>query len=370
MSRFDPSMLTASPEPETPPSPTRDQPVIDDSIPEESNEDRINHAWSLICETLRSCALTAPAAKEELMEDQETWMRDWRTVLEQMNKCFGRAQDVQVELTLDAQGAQALEDGKKEYWVLERLMRGWTVKATEPPREKSAAPTNDAGVTTTVEKEALPAAMLAKEVANMGIPVSTSVVGRMSVTKEKCARCQNRTGMCDGSPGVRCSYCAGVKQACSFSRKAEPKAKPQARTRTTPPRGAAPAKKARTGSMSLARPTVPATTVEGAESSESESETVLPRPVLPLPKQSVPMPKRKLDASERDELEALCIEVASLQEENVELRARTKRYGETLIHAHQYVRVQEAEQLLASNKAFSSVCGWRSLELEIAKLFH
>lgn len=166
-----------------------------------------------------------------------------------------------------------------------------------------------------------------------------------------------------------------------------------------PPRGAAPSKKARTESMSSARPTVP-TTANDADTSGEESEveiqveiqggsavqgvedlvgeedfvrgskTIPPRPVLPLPKRPTPAPKRKLDASEREELEALRLEVASLREENEELRVRTERYGDALIHARQHARSQEAEGLLASNKAFASARSWRSLELEIAELFN
>lgn len=89
-----------------------------------------------------------------------------------MNECFGRMQDVQVDLMLDMQGAEALEDGKKEYQKLEKLVKGWKVKASEPPREKSLAPANNAGEPTPTDKETV-AVDTSKEVTNVGAPVST-----------------------------------------------------------------------------------------------------------------------------------------------------------------------------------------------------
>lgn len=177
------------------------------------------------------------------------------------------------------------------------------------------------------------------------------------------------------------------------------KTKPQARTRTAPPHGATPTKKACTESMSSARPTVP-TTANDADTSDGESgvemqveikdrsgekcaeevageenfvrgsKTIPPRPVLPLPKRPAPVPKHKLDASEREELEALRLEVATLWEENEELHVCTERYSDTLLHARQHAWAQEAEGLLVSNKAFTSAHSWCTLELEIAELFN
>ncbi|KAG1908769.1 uncharacterized protein F5891DRAFT_1180323 [Suillus fuscotomentosus] len=267
MSHFNPAMLTASPEPETPPSPTHDQLMMDDPVPEESPADHINHAWSLICETLHSCALTVPDAKEELLEDQEIWMRDWCAVLEQMNECFGCMQDAQVELTLDEQGTEALEDGKKEYHKLDKLVKERKVKVSESLCEKSVAPTNDAKAPVPTEKEASVADTW-KEVTDMGVP---RFGGRMSTTREKCMCCQKCLGLCDRLSGVQCSYCVGIKQGCSFSKKTEAKTKPQARTRAVLPHGAAPSKKVCTESMSSAQPTVPITANDGNTSGE-ESE--------------------------------------------------------------------------------------------------
>lgn len=91
-----------------------------------------------------------------------------------MNECFGRAQDAQVELTLDAQGAEALDDGKKEYRKLDKLVKGVKAKVSGPPRDKSIAPANNAKEPALTEKEAS-APNTSKEVVDMGVPVGSFV---------------------------------------------------------------------------------------------------------------------------------------------------------------------------------------------------
>ncbi|KAG2081754.1 uncharacterized protein F5147DRAFT_805807 [Suillus discolor] len=220
-----------------------------------------------------------------------------------MSKCFGHAQDSQVKLTLDAQGMEALEDSKKEYQMLERLVKGWKAKVIKPPHEKSVVPANNAGDTTAVEKESLPAAAPAKEVTNMGIPFAWHQMLLL------------------------CWHKAGV-----FVHQTKLKAKPQARTCTALPQGAAPTKKVRTSSMILAWPMIPAMTTNDVEPSESEPEVEMEVEI-----------QEGIDDNED-----------FLWGENEELRICTKWYGEVLIHACQHVRAQEAKQLLASNKAFLS----------------
>ncbi|KAG1796725.1 uncharacterized protein HD556DRAFT_1441414 [Suillus plorans] len=324
MSCFNPAMLTASPEPETPPSPTHNQPMVDNPIPEESDADRIHH--------------------EELLEEQESWMRDWHTVLEQMNECFGHMQNAQVELTLDAQGAKALEDSKKEYQKLEKLVKGWKVKAVKLLREKSVVPTNNVGEPAVVEKTALVDAVPSKEVADMGVPMfllhwrkavfllqlANALFSEKADAKPKPAKTKLQARNVYCTAVWYCPYQEGrpypVTTIANNADTSGDESEVEMQVEIQDESG-----EKRIGD------------VAGEEDFVRGSKTILPCPVLPLPKQPTPAPKCKLDASEREELEALQLEVVSLWEENEELRIHMEWYGDTLIHARQHVRAQEAE---------------------------
>ncbi|KAG2109827.1 uncharacterized protein F5147DRAFT_652021 [Suillus discolor] len=91
---FNPSMLTASPSPSPSPKPEErpleggnvsiDDTTIDDAAPkepEESESDRVERAWAAMLNTMRVCVDTAPPSKLELLEEQESWLRDWNVVM-------------------------------------------------------------------------------------------------------------------------------------------------------------------------------------------------------------------------------------------------------------------------------------------------
>ncbi|KAG2081884.1 uncharacterized protein F5147DRAFT_783496, partial [Suillus discolor] len=324
---FNPSMLAATPEPETPPSPSGNQQTADAPPAERSLADCVNDAWRGICESMRVCVLTILDAKPELLEEQETWMRQWNTSLEQLNDCYTCAQVIQLELLLSDEDLAALAEGKKGCRALEKLVKGWKAKAVEPVCEKSAVPPS-----AVVEGSGAAPAPTTRQTEVMDM-AACPLLGKNVCVARIAAAC------------VTVRLASAALTASDPSRDvhslAEPKlkAKPLARVRTALPHGAAPTKKVRTGSMSSARPTI-VTTANDVVSSEGESKveieveiveekgkkqaeedteaeveeveefvrrstTIPPCPVRPIPKRPVPAPKRKLDLGEREELDAL-----------------------------------------------------------------
>lgn len=89
---FNPSMLTASPSPSPEPeecpqdggdASTNDA-TLDDPAPkepEESEANRVQRAWTAVLETMHACSKTHPPPKLELLEEQESWLRDWNAVM-------------------------------------------------------------------------------------------------------------------------------------------------------------------------------------------------------------------------------------------------------------------------------------------------
>ncbi|KAG1842583.1 hypothetical protein C8R48DRAFT_678982 [Suillus tomentosus] len=116
MAPFNITMLNSTPSPEPEPvaqGAPEDASMADASV--ESDTNRLFSTWAASLVALEACVMAAPDLKPELLEDQEMWLREWRSVL-----------------------------GRKTCKDVEAVVKGWKVKAVEtvpeaPPKQAARA---------------------------------------------------------------------------------------------------------------------------------------------------------------------------------------------------------------------------------------
>ncbi|KAG1804019.1 hypothetical protein EV424DRAFT_1351442 [Suillus variegatus] len=127
---FNPSMLTASPSPEPEPeehpqdggnTSTNDATLNDPAPkePEESEADRVARAWAAVLTTMRAYAKTHPPPQPMLLEEQESWLCDWNTVMNDMNTMFEWARAADAHVSLENSNVVDLDEGTALVVVLD-----------------------------------------------------------------------------------------------------------------------------------------------------------------------------------------------------------------------------------------------------------
>ncbi|KAG2116483.1 uncharacterized protein F5147DRAFT_768854 [Suillus discolor] len=322
-----PSMLTASPSPSPSPEPQEhpleggnasvDDPTLDDAAlkePEESESNRVEHAWAAVLNTMRICVDTAPPSKPELLEEQESWLRDWNVAMADMTVVYKRA------------------------W------KGKEVVATE---EKAVEKAVGSGPT------------------DMGRPC---LGGRMTATSvncpaERCQRCTASGAKCIVvHAGGHCKVCIKARKGCSFvvaKNKgcvlAAPKRKAPPSVQTTAP-DAGESEVEIVGEATADEP-VPA----------PSKEIIVQRPKHALDADAAPAAKRpRLEAD--PELEEAHAEAVWLRAENAELRTHNDKYRLALLDMGQHTRIQESELLHMSNRLYILAHDWGNWEKELGEV--
>ncbi|KAG1776130.1 hypothetical protein EV702DRAFT_1198436 [Suillus placidus] len=333
MTTFDLAMLTASPSPSPSPEALPLSATALVSL-EESVETRITRTWRAICDQVCTLVLMVPDARNELIEEQESWMREWSSLLMSMTACGKDGAAAKVPLHMEGEDTTALASGRKSHCTLEKLVKSWKAKpilpAVEEPEVATACPI------ARVAEVVLPAAgSSSKAPAEEEEHVTPPDMGEPSVPAvPRCVRCVDGKLHCVGEKGKHCDACAHARKGCSFVPKRKAPAVPTAH-----------ATKAAKACESTVESTkhVATSTVGGDtdESSSSEAEveiigehvaeekvirgsrTIPPRPIKPLPVHPTPAPLSKGKAKAVDTKEVLALALAEntdLKEEVAQLK--------------------------------------------------
>ncbi|KAG1834724.1 hypothetical protein EV424DRAFT_1341068 [Suillus variegatus] len=407
---FNPSMLTAlpspSPSPEERPQDGGDASTNDATLddpapkePEESEADRVARAWAAVLISMRAYVKTHPPLQPTLLEEQELWLHDWNTVMNDMNTVFEWARAADAHVLLENSDAVDLDKGKAAVKLLTKAIKAIKQKAEESvliaclvrvEKEKgpeaSKAADKGKGKATETEKDAPPV------VADAGRP---RFGGRLTIPSTTthpevpCARCASTDSLCVlNDTSSQCNGCTKAKKACSFvSDKAKERTPAAAKVKAVAPKAKTPvlmpAPKAKTlvsavaptaGSVTDTAPVVGDSDVEIIGESTADENAVggsrtivVQRPKRPLAACPAPAPKRprlNLEA----QLEESRIEAAQLRIRNAKLEAEVAKWRGTVVDLRQHSRMQEAELLSMSNQIYSMGRDWGAWEKEIAKM--
>ncbi|KAG1880696.1 hypothetical protein C8R48DRAFT_668106 [Suillus tomentosus] len=217
---FNPSMLTASPSPSPEPEEcpqdggnalTNDT-TFDDPAPSEleESEDRIQHAWA------------AP------LEEQESWLHDWNTTMNDMNAIFKWAHAANTHMLLENTDTVDLDKGKAAAKSLTKAIKALKQKAEESAltvcpahaeKEKKVETLKAVDKGKGKEKVAEPEKATLPIVTDMGHPRFGRRITAMSVTypEEPCAQCAAAGSKCVlSNTSLQCHGCIKARKACSF----------------------------------------------------------------------------------------------------------------------------------------------------------
>ncbi|KAG1776263.1 hypothetical protein EV702DRAFT_1198281 [Suillus placidus] len=372
MTNFDLAMLTASPSPS--PSPEA-LPLSTTALvsQEESAETRITRTWHAICDQVRTLVLTVPDARGELIEEQESWMQEWSSLLMSMTACGKDGAAAKVPLRMEGEDTAALASGRKSHRTLEKLVKSWKAKAILPAVEEPEV------ATAHVAEVVLPAAGSSSKAPaeeeehitplDMGEPVSG---GRKSVpAAPRCERCVDAKLHCVFEKGKRCDACAHARKGCSFV----PKRKAPAARITK-------VAKAHESTIESTKRVAASTAGGDVDESSSEAEvkivgehvakekvvrgslTIPPHAIKPLPARPAPAPLSKGKAKAVDSEEVLALALA----ENADLKEEVAHLREVLAQVRFHACTEQAEMITLSNKAYTNAQDWATVEMKLAEL--
>ncbi|KAG1782523.1 hypothetical protein EV702DRAFT_1192195 [Suillus placidus] len=375
MTNFDLTMLTASPSPSPSPEalPLSAAALISQ---EESAETRITRTWHAICDQVRTLILTVPDACGELIEEQESWMWEWSSLLMSMTACGKDGAAAKVPLHMEGEDTAALMSGRKSHRTLEKLVKSWKAKAILPVVEEPEVVT--ARPIVHVAEVVLPAAGSSSKAPaeeeeritppNMGEPVSG---GRKSVPAvPRCECCVDAKLRCVVEKGKCCDACAHARKGCSFVPK-----------RKAPAACIAKVTKARESTVESTKRVAASTAGGDADKSSSEAEveivgeriaeekvirgslTIPPRTIKPLPACPAPAPLSKGKAKAADSEEVLALVLV----ENADLKEEVARLKEVLAQVRFHARTKQAEMITLSNKAYTNAQDWATVEMKLAE---
>ncbi|KAG1782279.1 hypothetical protein EV702DRAFT_1231395 [Suillus placidus] len=376
MTNFDLTMLTASPSPS--PSPEA-LPLSATALvsQEESAETRITRTWRTICDQVRTLVLMVPDARGELIEEQESWMWEWSSLLMSMTACGKDGAAAKVPFRMEGKDTAALASGRKSHRTLEKLVKSWKAKAILPAVEEPEVATVRP-IVRVVEVVLLAAGSSSKAPAeeeecitppDMGESVSG---GRKSVpVAPRCERCVDAKLHCIFEKGKRCDACAHARKGCSFVSKRKA---PAARvTKVT---------KARESTVESTKRVAASTAGGDVDESSSEAEveivgeriakekvihgslTMPPRAIKPLPACPAPARLRKSKAKAVDSEEVLALTLA----ENMDLKEEVARLKEVLAQVRFHAHTEQVEMITLSNKAYTNAQDWATVEMKLAEL--
>ncbi|KAG1765517.1 hypothetical protein EV702DRAFT_1050994 [Suillus placidus] len=379
MTNFDLAMLTASPSPEPEPEalPLSATALVSQ---EESAETRITWTWRTICDQVHTLVLTVPDVRGELIEEQESWMREWSSLLMSMTACGKDGAAAKVPLHMEGEDTAAFASGCKSHRTLEKLVKSWKAKAILPAVEEPEIAT--ACPIARVVEVVLPAAGSSSKAPaeeeeritppDMGEPVSG---GRKSVpAAPRCERCVDAKLRCVAKKGKHCDTCAHARKGCSFVPKRKAPAAPAARVTKVA--------KARKSTVESTKHVAASTAGGDVDESSSEAEveivgervaeekvirgslTIPPRTIKPLPVCLAPAPLSKGKAKAVDSEEVLALALA----ENTDLKEEVARLKEVLAQVRFHVRTEQAEIITLSNKAYTNAQDWATVEMKLAEL--
>ncbi|KAG2115164.1 uncharacterized protein F5147DRAFT_820265 [Suillus discolor] len=299
--------------------------------------------------TVRVCIETAPTSKPELLEEQESWLRDWNVAMSDMTAVYERARAASLHVSLNDMDAVTLAEGKIAARTLTRAVKSWKEKA-----EESAVTMRPAHADKGKGKEVIAAEEKAVEKVagsgptDMGQPHLGGWMTVSSVTHpaERCERCAVSGAKCVVvHAGGRCEGCIKAQKGCSFVAAknkgrvpAAPKCKAPPSVQTTAPDTAAPAK-----------------------------EIIVQRPKRALAPDAAPAAKcPRLEADL--ELEEARAEAARLRAQNAELRAQNDKYCTALTDIRQHSCTQESELMHMSNQLYAFARDWGTWEKKLGEI--
>jgi hypothetical protein len=195
MAPFNLSQLESTPTPEPEAwAPAHAKGVSTAEAPTETPTECLLKGWAVILQLLKVCVMVVPDHKPELLEDQEAWMHEWISIKvstlypictcvcwhafvlmhhfqTNLEACAMCATELGIEsLDMSAECVEFVKRGRKEYKVLEVIVKGWKAKAVEvvseaPPKKRvtctSKAKATDASGTGASIKVCLPDFLLA-----------------------------------------------------------------------------------------------------------------------------------------------------------------------------------------------------------------
>ncbi|KAG2114686.1 uncharacterized protein F5147DRAFT_822019 [Suillus discolor] len=338
---FNPSMLTAFPSPSPSPEPEEhlleggnasvDDATLDDAAlkePEESESDRVERTWAAVLNTMRVCVDTAPPSKPELLEEQESWLRDWNVAMADMTVVYERARAASLNVSLNDMDVVTLAEGKIAARTLTRAMKAWKEKAEESAR--------------------------------LGGRMTATSVNRPA---ECCEHCATSGAKCVVvHVGGHCEVCIKVRKVCSFVATKNKGCTPAAPKRKVPP------------SVQTTAPDTAESEVEIVGEAMADEPAVGPSKaiVMQQPKRmldSDAVPAAKRPCLEVDpELEEACAEAVRLRNENAKLRTQNDKYRLALINMRQHTCIQESELLHMSNQLYILARDWGNWEKELGEV--
>ncbi|KAG1769046.1 hypothetical protein EV702DRAFT_1251635 [Suillus placidus] len=367
MTNFDLAMLTASPSPSPEPEalPLSAAALVSQ---EESVEMRITQTWRAICDQVRTLVLMVPDAHGELIEEQESWMQEWSSLLMSMTACGKDGAAAKVPLRMEGEDTAALASGHKSHRTLEKLMKSWKAKAILPavegPKVATARPIAHAPAEE--EDRITPP--------DMGGPVSG---GRKSVpVAPKCECCVDAKLHCVFEKGKCCDACAHARKGCSFVPFLSQKEGSQGCAYCVR------CQNCESTVESTKRVAASTTGGDADESSSSEAEveivgeriaeekvirgslTIPPCAIKPLPARPAPAPLSKGKAKAVDSEEVLALALA----ENADLKEEVAQLKEVLAQVHFHAHTKQAEMITLSNKAYTNAQDWATVELKLSEL--
>ncbi|KAG1779786.1 hypothetical protein EV702DRAFT_1043671 [Suillus placidus] len=281
-----------------------------------------------------------------------------------MTACGKDAAAAKVPLCMEGEDTKALASGCKSHRTLEKLVKGWKVKAILPA----------------VEEPEVATARPVQRVAEVVFPVA----GSSSKAPAEEEECVTPLDMGEPAPGGRKSVPAVPswiallrrgsvvmparmlgRGAPSFTKRKAPKAAPTAR--------ATKIAKASESTIELTKHVAASTTGGDADESSSEAEvkikiigeraaevkiirrscTIAPRAIKPLPAHAPPAPLSKGMAKAIDTEEVLALALA----ENADLKEEVVRLKEVLV-----------ELISVSNRAYSMSQDWATVEQKMSEL--
>ncbi|KAG2087995.1 uncharacterized protein F5147DRAFT_789698 [Suillus discolor] len=369
---FNPAMLTVSPSPSPEPeehpleggNASVDDATLDDAAPkepEESESDWIERAWAAVLNTMHVCIETAPPSKPKLLEEQESWLRDWNVA---MADIYERARAASLHVSLNDAENVTLAEGKIATRMLTRAVKAWKEKAEESAVTVRPAHAEKGKVKEVVASEETAEKVTEKSGEKAPKPVLTDMGhlclgGRMTATSvshpaERCECCAASGAKCIVvQPSGRCEGCVKVRKGCSFVA-----AKNKGCVLAVPKRKAPPS----------AQTTAPETGYSREPVAGTSKEAIFVQwPKRPLASAAAPAAKcPRLDAN--TELDEARAESAQLCAENAELRTRNNKYRVALTEMHQHSRTQESELLHMSNRLYLLARDWGTWEKELCKV--
>ncbi|KAG1787602.1 uncharacterized protein HD556DRAFT_1448612 [Suillus plorans] len=316
---FNPFMLTVSPSPSPKPeecplkggNTSVDNTTFHDVAPkepEESKSDRIECTWATMLNTMHVCVETVPPSKPELLEEQESWLRNWNITMANMTAVFELAHAASLHVSLNNVDTK------------EKVEASAVTACTENGKVKETAPTKEA-----MEK-AIENASLSNQVGDAKAASRHERHAHSVIAEKKKGR----------TPSA-------------------PKHKVPSSTQTTAPD---------TGESEVE---VVGEIPVNEPMAAPAKEIFMQWPKHLLTSDAAPAAKLShLDAN--PELEEAHTETVWLCAENAELHAHNNRYRVALADICQHSCTQESELLHMSNQLYTFVCDWGTWKKELGEI--